>query len=263
MRRDVLRLFVARRKLDGLGYVVDYGFVDDERLSIGSRTRRASAQEHPAEELGHVPQGSTLEESKLLAVDVLIFLQLRIERFSVTSKRVQSFRIVYSKLWNFSRLWKFAWRIFTFLSSNLYEGAAFYEDCSQSPNVAGLANFSTVVVSSRKRRIPRELEIFTKSSFPCLCRVPRKSPRFHRSTEPRQHCESPRIPKLPSIRKSANLSKFSPHTGKVSETLRNLRRFRNCSPSTNLPRSRNFSHSETISRDLCTCARSLDISVSP
>lgn len=108
MRRDVLRLFVTRRKLDGLGYIVDYGFVDDERLSIGSRTRRASAQEHPAEELGHVPQGSTLEESKLLAVDVLIFLQLRIERFSVTSKREQSFRIVYSKLWNFSEPGEFS-----------------------------------------------------------------------------------------------------------------------------------------------------------
>lgn len=165
VRRDVLRLFVARRKLDGLGYVVDYGFVDDERLSIGSRTRRASAQEHPAEELGHVPQGSTLEESKLLAVNVLIFLQLRIEGFSVTSKREQSFRIVYSKLWDFSRFWKFAWRIFTFLSSNLYEGAVFYEDCSQSPNVAGLANFSTVVVSSRKHRIPRELEILRNRLF--------------------------------------------------------------------------------------------------
>ena len=264
MRRDVLRLFVARRKLDGLGYIVDYGFVDDERLSIGSRTRRATAQEHPAEELGHVPQGSTLEEWKLLAVDMLIFLQLRIERFSKGDvKRRTKFQDRLQQTLEFLR----AWQIFTFLSSNFYEDAAFYKDLK----LLAIAKccwigefFYGRCISTKTQDTTRALN-FTKSSVPCLCRVLRKSPRFYRSAEPREHCESPQIPELPNIRKSANLSKFSAflRTLAVTETLRNLRHFRNCSPLANFPRSRDFSRSKKISRDLCSCARSLDISVSP
>lgn len=62
---------------------------------------------------------------------------------------------------------------------------------------------------SRKTQDTTRALNFTKSSFPCLCRVPRKSPRFYRSAKPREHCGSPEISKLPNIRKSANLSKFS------------------------------------------------------
>ena len=67
VRRDVLRLLVAGEELDSrLGPIVDHGLVDDERLSVEPRTRRAPAQDYPTEEFRHLLKGTTMDLRMLL-----------------------------------------------------------------------------------------------------------------------------------------------------------------------------------------------------